>query len=239
MFMPKFLVYTFCIPVWRLLCNAYLDPSSPSFMFNTGCKDINAEDSAKKKKFKAIISLKCTDESYVEYMLNDVDGGSLMSECLFNDDNMTSDSKIANNTESLSENNQLKTNVGSNHGQAMVSSLSVLTDSQLESQNSQLEPKIQQHSDETVTSPNDDLYLKNFLFVITSVLSEKDDKDLFDANDDTIIKSFQELSDPSKTLYVRLFQRKYKWFQTSNVKYPRISKNLQPCFNELIEAGML
>jgi hypothetical protein len=206
-----------------------------TFIYVIGCKvqDIKVEDSP--KKFQAIVSC---DESYVD-MLSDVDGGRLISECLFNDDKMTSDCKIANNTESLSENNQLKTNVGSNHGQAMVSSLSVLTDNQLESQNNQLEPKIQQHCDETATSPNDDSYLKNFLFVMTSVLSEKDDKDLFDANDDTIIKSFQELSDPSKTLYVRLFQRKYKWFQTSNVKYPRISKNLQPCFNELIEAGML
>ena len=71
-----------------------------TFIYVIGCKvqDIKVEDSP--KKFQAIVSC---DESYVD-MLSDVDGGSLISECLFNDDKMTSDSKIANNTESLSEN---------------------------------------------------------------------------------------------------------------------------------------
>ena len=85
--------------------------------------------------------------------------------------------------------------------------------------------------------PADESYLQNFLVVLTTVMSEKDDKQLFNDDDNTVVKTFQNMTCNSKTLYVRLFQRKYKWFRTNSIKYPRISKNLQPCFDELIKAG--
>jgi hypothetical protein len=92
------------------------------------------------------------------------------------------------------------------------------------------------HNDEVISSINKS-YLHNFMLIMTTVFSQKDDKELFNDSDNTVVNYFQELSDESKMLYVRLFQRKYKWFRTNNIKYPRISENLQPCFDELIKTG--
>ena len=136
----------------------------------------------------------------------------------------------------------------------LVSNWSASKESQLELQNNQLAPQHRQlepkhrqleleleilRNEKEAASPIDELYLQNFMFIMRTVLSQKEDNELFNGSDNAVIESFQELSDESKTLYVRLFQRKYKWFQTSSIKYPRISENLQPCFEELTRAGFL
>ena len=193
--------------------------------------------------FEEIVSLDCS-ESPVD-MLKPIPG------VLFNDDGVTLDNKDLNNTKSLLENSGLKTMLENN--QDMVSNWPESKQSQLELHNSQLEqendqlkahntqlePQFEVHSDGEATGSTQDLYLQNFMFIMMTVLSQKEDKELFNDNDVNVIESFQELSDKSKTLYVRLFQRKYKWFQTRSIKYPQISEDLQSCFDELIKAGTL
>ena len=44
---------------------------------------------------------------------------------------------------------------------------------------------------------------------------------------------------PAQQLYVRLFQRKFTWFRTAKVEYPRIALNLKPLFTEMIDAGLM
>ena len=81
-------------------------------------------------------------------------------------------------------------------------------------------------------------YLQNFMLTLNTVLSHKDDRELFDKEDSAVVTSFRNLSDGAKKLYVRLFQRKFKWFQKAKIQYPRISENLHPFFQELIGCGM-
>lgn len=97
-----------------------------------------------------------------------------------------------------------------------------------------------------VTNPTNDgdstnfyepYYLQNFMLTLNTVLSHDDDRRLFDESDNAIVKSFQNLSDCAKKLYVRLFQRKFKWFPKAKIQYQRIGDVLEPFFQELIDYG--
>ena len=87
------------------------------------------------------------------------------------------------------------------------------------------------------TNIHEPYYLQNFMLTLNTVLSHYDDRRLFDESDDAIVKSFQNLSDSAKKLYVRLFQRKFKWFPTAKIQYQRIGDVLGPFFQELIDCG--
>ena len=93
------------------------------------------------------------------------------------------------------------------------------------------------NSENSQVAVNEPYYLNNFLFVLNAVLSQEDDKCLLNESDNSVVKCYYDLSEHAKMLYVRLYQRKNKWFQENKIKYPRISENLQSCFKELIRTG--
>ncbi|RMZ97501.1 fanconi-associated nuclease 1 [Brachionus plicatilis] len=78
-----------------------------------------------------------------------------------------------------------------------------------------------------------DFYLKNFTNAIDSVLKEEQFSHLFDDQDLKIIEKFNFLGNSAKMLYVRLFQRKFKWHSIENINYERISKDSSPYLDEL------
>ncbi|XP_051953481.1 fanconi-associated nuclease 1-like [Xyrauchen texanus] len=82
-------------------------------------------------------------------------------------------------------------------------------------------------------------YLQNFLTVLEAVLENEDDRTLFNEDDFSAIRSFQQLSAPGQMLYVRLFQRKLKWLQVCKVEYTEISSDLRPVIHELVACGFL
>ena len=174
--------------------------------------------------------------------------GTLLNTNLDNDTDLVSNWSASKESQLESQNNQLEpehSQLEPQHSQLEPQHSQLEPQhSQLEPQHSQLEPEhgkleleLEFHGEKEAASPIDELYLQNFMFIMRTVLSQKEDNELFNDNDNAVIESFLELSDESKTLYVRLFQRKYKWFQTSSIKYPGISEILQPCFEELIIAG--
>ena len=81
-------------------------------------------------------------------------------------------------------------------------------------------------------------YLANFKLVLTNVLSNQDDGELFNEQDNAIIDSFNEMSPEEQKLYIRLFQRKRGWFKCSKLEYPKISRNLKPVLDSLIQKGI-
>lgn len=186
-----------------------------------------------------------------------------MTEFCFDNDNPKSDSKSVGCAGFSSENKKLNVKKAepsndeavssnpcdSNDGQFRSNKRCLQSDNgQLEQDNGQiylgdncvrLESQLKEtHYDETLTSPGYMSYLENFQFVMKSVLLQEDDKELFNDSDNRVITSFHELSNKSKLLYVRLLQRKFRWFRICNIKYQNISNNLQPYFDELIKAGM-
>lgn len=80
-------------------------------------------------------------------------------------------------------------------------------------------------------------YLANFKLVLNNVLSNEDDRKLFDESDNHIIDTFNGMSPEEQKLYIRLFQRKRGWFRCSKLEYPKISSNLTPILNSLVEKG--
>ena len=80
-------------------------------------------------------------------------------------------------------------------------------------------------------------YLANFKLVLKSVLSNEDDKLLFNEQDNNIIDSFNGMSVEEQKLYIRLFQRKHGWFRCVKLEYPKICKNLKPILDTLTQKG--
>lgn len=80
-------------------------------------------------------------------------------------------------------------------------------------------------------------YLANFKLVLTSVLSNEDDKLLFNEQDNYIIDTFNCMSADEQKLYIRLFQRKHGWFRSVKLEYPKICKNLKPILDTLTQKG--
>ncbi|KAM6960641.1 fanconi-associated nuclease 1 [Aplochiton taeniatus] len=82
-------------------------------------------------------------------------------------------------------------------------------------------------------------YLQNFLTMVEAVLQNEDDRILFNQEDQSVIQSFEKLSDTGQMLYVRLFQRKLKWLRVNKLDYDKISTDLAPVIQELVENGFL
>lgn len=80
-------------------------------------------------------------------------------------------------------------------------------------------------------------YLSNFKLVLTTVLSNKDDRRLFNEQDNTIIDLFYGMSPEEQKLYIRLFQRKHGWFRCSKLEYPKICRDLKPILDSLVQKG--
>lgn len=80
-------------------------------------------------------------------------------------------------------------------------------------------------------------YLANFKLVLNNVLSNKDDRKLFNESDNHVIDTFNGMSAEEQKLYIRLFQRKRGWFRCSKLEYPKINSNLTPILNSLVQKG--
>ncbi|CAK8681542.1 unnamed protein product [Clavelina lepadiformis] len=78
-------------------------------------------------------------------------------------------------------------------------------------------------------------HLQNFKLVIETVTNNSDDSRLFEGDDNTIIKAFQELGLPAQSLYVRLFHRKPSWLQLGKISYQEIAEDIVPVLNVLVE----
>ena len=90
-----------------------------------------------------------------------------------------------------------------------------------------------------------DFYLNNFASAINSVLGgDTHFVRLLDDADHRTIDEFASLSEPSRALYVRLFQRKLKWHSEANIVYANIAGSggggeLSPFLRELVNARFL
>lgn len=82
-------------------------------------------------------------------------------------------------------------------------------------------------------------YLANFKLVLNNVMSNEEDRNLFNEEDNEIIDLFNEMSPEEQKLYIRLFQRKHGWFRCCKLDYPKICKDLKPVTDSLIEKGFL
>lgn len=80
-------------------------------------------------------------------------------------------------------------------------------------------------------------YLANFKLVLNNVLSNEDDRKLFNDSDNHVIDTFNGMSAEQQKLYIRLFQRKRGWFRCSKLEYPKINSNLTPILNLLVQKG--
>jgi len=80
-------------------------------------------------------------------------------------------------------------------------------------------------------------YLANFKLVLSNVMSNEDDRQLFNEQDNEVIDQFNAMSPEEQKLYIRLFQRKRGWFRCAKLDYPKISKDLKPVTDLLIEKG--
>ena len=80
-------------------------------------------------------------------------------------------------------------------------------------------------------------YLANFKLVLSNVMSNEDDRQLFNEQDNEVIDQFNAMSPGEQKLYIRLFQRKRGWFRCAKLDYPKICKDLKPVTDLLIEKG--
>ena len=96
-----------------------------------------------------------------------------------------------------------------------------------------------EHSKDRADKDYEPYYLANFKLVLNNVLSNEDDKMLFDVSDNHIIDTFNGMSPEEQKLYIRLFQRKRGWFRCSKLEYPKINHNLTPILNSLVQKGKL
>ena len=96
-----------------------------------------------------------------------------------------------------------------------------------------------EHSKDQAGKDYEPYYLANFKLVLNNVLSNEDDRKLFDESDNHIIDTFNGMSPEEQKLYIRLFQRKRGWFRCSKLEYPKISSNLAPFLNSLVQKGKL
>ena len=80
-------------------------------------------------------------------------------------------------------------------------------------------------------------YLANFKLVLNNVMSNEDDRQLFNEQDNEVIDLFNAMSPEEQKLYIRLFQRKRGWFRCGKLDYPKICKDLKPVTDLLIEKG--
>ena len=106
-----------------------------------------------------------------------------------------------------------------------------------EGHNKSLAEENSEHSKDREDKDYEPYYLANFKLVLNNVLSNEDDRKLFDESDNHIIDTFNGMSPEEQKLYIRLFQRKRGWFRCSKLEYPKISSNLTPILNSLVQKG--
>ncbi|KAH9513349.1 Fanconi-associated nuclease 1 [Bulinus truncatus] len=82
-------------------------------------------------------------------------------------------------------------------------------------------------------------YLNNFESILNSVMSDLSNKYLFNAEDMTVISSYQTLTDSAKKLFIRMFSRKPNWIPVSKLNYPEIADDLTPFLEELQKTGFI
>lgn len=93
--------------------------------------------------------------------------------------------------------------------------------------------------DDAQDNQSDPYYLANFKLVLDTVLSNEEDKSLFNEEDVAVIEKFQAFPIECQKLYIRLFQRRPGWFRCSKIDYPKIAKDLKPVLNDLLKAGKI
>ena len=94
-----------------------------------------------------------------------------------------------------------------------------------------------ENSNDQENKDHEPYYLANFKLVLNNVLSNEDDRQLFNEPDNKFIDAFNGMSSEEQKLYIHLFQRKRGWFRCSKLEYPRISNNLTPILNSLVQKG--
>ncbi|GFT37748.1 hypothetical protein NPIL_467591 [Nephila pilipes] len=82
-------------------------------------------------------------------------------------------------------------------------------------------------------------YIANFKHILESVLNEEDNQILFNDEDMKSIGAFNTLSDAAQKLYVRLFQRKYKWLRINKINYPDITQDPHMTLEELVKTNLV
>ncbi|KAK3608371.1 hypothetical protein CHS0354_030833 [Potamilus streckersoni] len=82
-------------------------------------------------------------------------------------------------------------------------------------------------------------YLENFKMILHHVLQDEDNIRLFNEDDLQHINVFNNLTESSQKLYVRLFSRKLAWLQLSKLNYPEIANDFIDQVEELIAARLL
>ncbi|GFS85068.1 hypothetical protein TNCV_4222571 [Trichonephila clavipes] len=85
----------------------------------------------------------------------------------------------------------------------------------------------------------DPYYIANFKHILESVLNEEENQILFNDEDLKSIEAFKTSSDAAQKLYVRLFQRKYKWLRINKINYPNITQDPQVVLEELVKCGVV
>ena len=118
-----------------------------------------------------------------------------------------------------------------------VNSSTGLSDSSTEELNKRPAEENLENSNDQENKDHEPYYLANFKLVLNNVLSNEDDSQLFNEPDNKIIDAFNGMSPEEQKLYIRLFQRKRGWFRCSKLEYPRISNNLTPILNSLVQKG--
>ena len=108
---------------------------------------------------------------------------------------------------------------------------------EVQASNINLTEDVSENSKEKEDKDHEPYYLANFKLVVNNVLSNKDDRQLFNEEDNGIIDAFNVMSSEEQKLYIRLFQRKHGWFRCSKLEYLRISNNLTPILKSLAEKG--
>ncbi|XP_035210317.1 fanconi-associated nuclease 1-like [Stegodyphus dumicola] len=82
-------------------------------------------------------------------------------------------------------------------------------------------------------------YIANFKHILNTVINEHDNDILFNDEDRVFIKAFESVSGAAQKLYVRLFQRKYKWLRPSKINYPDITNNPKEILEELVKNNLV
>ncbi|GIY12663.1 hypothetical protein CDAR_484501 [Caerostris darwini] len=82
-------------------------------------------------------------------------------------------------------------------------------------------------------------YIANFKQILDTVLNQSDNQILFNDEDMKSVEAFKASSDAAQKLYVRLFQRKYKWLRINKINYPDITQDPQNTLEELVKIGLV
>ena len=124
-------------------------------------------------------------------------------------------------------------------GNLQTKQIDLQSDQSTEGHNKSLAEENPEDSKDNGNEDYEPYYQANFKLVLNNVLSNEDDRKLFDESDNHIIDTFNGMSPEEQKLYIRLFQRKRGWFRCSKLEYPKISSNLTPILNSLVQKGKI